>query len=192
VTALRGSSYIILAFVYLLPSFPNRPRPRRRSRPRPLVHLAFHARRMRRTRMISIRYGAPEYGAHSGHIALNCLTQGLKPWAESWSPFQGKDLHGFPYVDAHVRRRTRLNASTIRGAAPGLDHRASCRGSRGNASTPSPKLIVKPRGPLRRNPVDTTAQRLQSKLVQLTVILDSSAARWGGQARNGRGGCRDG
>jgi len=26
--------------------------------------------------MISIRYGAPEYAAPSGHIALNRLTQG--------------------------------------------------------------------------------------------------------------------
>src|SRR5271166_3045809 len=45
-----------------------------------------------------------------------------------------------------VRRRTRRNAYTIRGAAPELNHRTSCRGSRGSASLPSPNLIVKPRG----------------------------------------------
>jgi hypothetical protein len=32
-------------------------------------------------------------------------------------------------------------------------------------------------GPLRRNALDTTAQRLQSKLVQPTVVLDRSVAR---------------
>jgi hypothetical protein len=37
-----------------------------------------------------------------------------------------------------VPRRTRRNASTIRGAAPELNHRTSCRGSRGSASLPSP------------------------------------------------------
>src|SRR6266436_8235568 len=37
-----------------------------------------------------------------------------------------------------VRRRTRRNAYTIRGAAPELNHRTSCRGSRGSASLPSP------------------------------------------------------
>ena len=44
-----------------------------------------------------------------------------------------------------VRRRTRRNAYTIRRAAPELNHRTSCRGSRGSASLPSPNLIVKPR-----------------------------------------------
>ena len=63
--------------------------------------LAYHARMRRRTRMISIRYGAPDSGAPSGHIALNCLTQGKNG---DLVPFQGKDLHGFPYVDAHGRR----------------------------------------------------------------------------------------
>src|SRR6202011_3896151 len=53
-------------------------------------------------------------------------------------------------------------------------HRTSCRGSRGSASLPSPNLNRQTQGPLRRNAVDMTAQRLQSKLVQLTVILDSS------------------
>ena len=49
-----------------------------------------------------------------------------------------------------VRRRTRRNVYTIRGAAPELNHRTSCRGLRGSASwsasLPSPNLIVKPRG----------------------------------------------
>ena len=36
-----------------------------------------------------------------------------------------------------VLRRTRRNADTIRGAAPDLNHRTSCRGSRGSASLPS-------------------------------------------------------
>jgi hypothetical protein len=80
-------------------------------------------------------------------------------------------------VSVDVRRRTRRNAYTIRGAAPGLNHRTSCRGSRGSASLlPSPKLIVKPRGLFAETLSIPTAQRLQSKLVQLTVILDSNAA----------------
>jgi hypothetical protein len=37
-----------------------------------------------------------------------------------------------------VLRRTRRNAYTIRGAAPELNHRTSCPGSRGSASLPSP------------------------------------------------------
>ena len=72
------------------------------------------------------------------------------------------------------------NAYAIKGAAPELNYRTSRRGSRGSASLPSPKLIVKPRGPFRRNALDTTPQRLQSKtnlLVQLTVILDSDDAK---------------
>jgi hypothetical protein len=44
-----------------------------------------------------------------------------------------------------VRRRTRRNVYTVRGAAPELNHRTSCRGLRGSASLPSPNLIVKPR-----------------------------------------------
>jgi hypothetical protein len=31
---------------------------------------------------------------------LAFYTGRLKPWAEIRSPFQGTDLHGFPYVDA--------------------------------------------------------------------------------------------
>jgi hypothetical protein len=53
---------------------------------------------------------------------------------------------------APERAGTRRNAYTISSAAPELSHWTSCRGSRGSASLPS----------------------LQSKLVQLTVILDSS------------------
>jgi hypothetical protein len=34
------------------------------------------ARMKSRAPMISIRYGAPDSSALSGHIALNCLTQG--------------------------------------------------------------------------------------------------------------------
>src|SRR5712664_2674411 len=56
-----------------------------------------------------------------------------------------------------VLRRTRRTAHTIRGAAPEVNHRTSCRGSRGSASLSSPNLIVKPGG-LRRNAVDTTAR----------------------------------
>jgi hypothetical protein len=36
-----------------------------------------------------------------------------------------------------VRRRTRRNAHTIRGVAPDVNHRTSCRGSSGSASLPS-------------------------------------------------------
>src|SRR5271166_2337008 len=38
-----------------------------------------------------------------------------------------------------VLRRTRRNVHTIRGAAPGVNHRTCCRGSLGSASLPSPR-----------------------------------------------------
>ena len=38
--------------------------------------IAKRRRMKRRAALISIRYGAPDSGAPSGHIALNCLTQG--------------------------------------------------------------------------------------------------------------------
>ena len=38
-----------------------------------------------------------------------------------------------------VLRRTRRNVHTIRGAAPGVNHRTSCRGSRGSASLRAPE-----------------------------------------------------
>ena len=53
--------------------------------------------------------------------------------------------HGWN-ASVDVRRRTRRNAYTIRGAAPEVNHRTFWRGSRGSASQPSPNLIAKPRG----------------------------------------------
>jgi hypothetical protein len=76
---------------------------------------------------------------------LELTNPGLKPWAENWSPFREKICTASLMLTRMCRRRTRRNASTIKGAAPELNHRASCRGSRGSASLPSPKLIVKPR-----------------------------------------------
>jgi hypothetical protein len=90
--------------------------------------------------MISIRYGAPDSSALSGHIALNCLTEPLchpaqvgtrsrlirsaRPLVMSGVPPRMVDalwrvrrrLSGNASVD--VLRRTRRNAYTIKGAAP--------------------------------------------------------------------------
>jgi hypothetical protein len=78
-----------------------------------------------------------------------------------------------------VRRRTRRNPYTIRGAAPEVNHLTSCRGSRGSASLPSHRhrlnRIVKPRGlfaeTLSIRPRSGSNPRLP---VQLTFILDSN------------------
>ena len=68
------------------------------------------ARMKRRARMISIRYSAPEYGAPSGHIALNCLTP--NPGLRSGPP-SGKRFARLPYVDAHGRCRSNLDSVGI-------------------------------------------------------------------------------
>jgi hypothetical protein len=87
------------------------------------------------------------------------------------------------YALGRVRRRasvdvprwTRRNVYAISGAAPDLNYRTSCRGSRGSASLPSLNLIVKPRASSPKCCRYDRAQRLQSKLVQLTVILADEA-----------------
>jgi hypothetical protein len=56
-----------------------------------------------------------------------------------WSMHSGASgVAGTEHPSVDVLRRTRRNVHTIKGAAPGVNLRTSCRGSRGSASLPSP------------------------------------------------------
>jgi hypothetical protein len=121
--------------------------------------------------MVGTRSRLIRFSVSDGYVRCtasdDCSTP-ARPWSHVWN------------ASVDVLRRTRRNADAIRGAAPDVTSRRPAAVLVGARPYQRIGIVESNRqihGPLRRNAFYSTAQRLQPKPVQLTIILDSSDSR---------------